>query len=83
MPDTHVMPITEPVKPSRIEAYRRKLKISYGKLSSYVAGHKSGRLLAVQMVCAMTVLVGIAQYSVPIALIIGGVGGILAAERQS
>lgn len=68
---------------TRIKLYGRKLVSRYRKVKLYTVTHKTGRLLLLQVFCSIVALVGVAQYSVPIALIIGGVGGILAVERQS
>jgi hypothetical protein len=83
MSDTRPGPDVTARQPGKLQAFKRNLEMRYREVKHYVSTHKSGRLLAAQIVCALTVLVGIAQYSIPIALIIGGVGGVLAIERQS
>jgi hypothetical protein len=58
----------------------------YRKATTVLRGVKlpemSVRLTAFQCVCAFFTLYGVSYWSVPIALVIGGVAGILVAERQ-
>jgi len=54
---------------------KRKISTVYGKL-------RAERLLLVQLSGLVVALVGVGMYSVPIALILGGVILIVAVERQ-
>jgi hypothetical protein len=57
-------------------------KTAYARSTYWISNSKSGLLLAFQGVCFLAVLFGISWYSIPIAIIIGGLAGIVAAERQ-
>jgi len=58
-----------------VTSVRRKISTVYGKLHAE-------RLLLVQLSGLVVALVGVGMYSVPIALILGGVILIVAVERQ-
>jgi hypothetical protein len=49
---------------------------------AFIAGKRSARLMLTQVALGCVALIGISYYSIPIALIIGGIAGILAVERQ-
>jgi hypothetical protein len=83
MSETRPGPSLEVVNPGRFHVWARKLATAAVKVKVFVVAHRSGRQLAFQAVCAFFVLFGISYFSVPVALIIGGVGGILAVERQA
>lgn len=87
MSDTRPGPRIIPVKPhttlrERSSGLGAKLRVGWASVRVYVAQKKSGRLLLLQCAGALSVLVGISFYSIPAALIVGGLGAILAAERQ-
>jgi hypothetical protein len=54
----------------------------YTKATLDIATERNTVLTVFQCVCAFSVLFGISYFSVPAALIVGGLGGILVAERQ-
>ncbi len=54
----------------------------YGKAALGAATKRNTVLTVLECACAFSVLFGISWYSVPAALIIGGLGGIFAVERQ-
>lgn len=86
MTETEQLPAV-PTGPNRLQVFGRKLEVKAREFRRYAVLHKTGRLLAIQICCAIVALIGVAlmpwgAYSVPIALVIGGVGGILAVERQ-
>lgn len=66
----------------RFVVIRRKLQIASLRTAVFVSVHKSLRLVLLQMAGAFSVLYGISFYSVPAALIVGGLAAILVAERQ-
>lgn len=83
MSDTRPVPAFEnPPAVSRRDVIKRRIARDWKISTAFVAVHRNARILTLEIVGALTVLVGIAQYSVPIALIVGGVGAVVAAERQ-
>ena len=66
----------------RFVAAKHKVQITAMKVAAYTIIHKSLRLVLLQMAGAFSVLYGISFYSVPSALIVGGLAAILVAERQ-
>ncbi len=68
----------------KLSSWRHNIASGFTTAWSYAAPKFtiSRRQMVLQCAGAGSVLVGIAQYSIPIALIIGGVGAILAVERQ-
>jgi hypothetical protein len=67
----------------RASAARSSLYIASLKTSIFVSSHKSFRMTVLQVAGAAMALVGIALvFSAPVALIVGGIGAIVVAERQ-
>jgi len=63
-------------------AIRAKAKRRNDQLTQYLRKHRTARLLLAEVLLAVVALIGISMFSVPVALILGGVGGIVAIERQ-
>jgi hypothetical protein len=67
----------------RFTAAKDNLHIASIKAAFFVARHKSLRMMALQTAGAAMALVGIALlFSAPVALVLGGIGAIVVAERQ-
>lgn len=67
----------------RFVVIKDKLRIASIRTSFFVATHKSFRMMVLQTAGAAIALVGFALvFSAPIALILGGIGAIVVAERQ-
>ena len=74
-----------PPKTPRRERFRSwvlKARLIWQKSSSYVMVKKNLRMTTLQLFGALAVLVGISNYSIPCALIVGGLAAIWVAERQ-
>ena len=77
----NLAPITAEVR-MKAKGFLAKTYLIGRALVVHAKERRSLRIMAFECVCAFAILYGISYYSVPIALIIGGLGGILAAERQ-
>lgn len=66
----------------RIQLLRHRLQLAAVHVAGYTATHKNARMLLLQCLGALAVLVGISFFSIPCALIVGGIAAIAAAERQ-
>lgn len=61
---------------------RAKAKLKAWKVGFAAKRHQEGLKTLAQIGFGVVVLIGISFYSIPIALIIGGLAGIIAVERQ-
>lgn len=67
----------------RFVVIKDKLRIAGQRTSLFMVAHRSLRMMALQTAGAAIALVGFALlFSAPIALILGGIGAIVVAERQ-
>lgn len=91
MADTRPAPIFRVPKPSktpadrwreRIRVWGVKGKLAWYRTAIFVAARKNLRMVTLQLFGALSVLIGISYYSIPAALIVGGLAAILVAERQ-
>ena len=77
------MESTAPVsKRDRLRAAGVVARFAYARSRLFVANQKRGELFLLQVLGALAVLIGISYFSIPCALIVGGIGAILVAERQ-
>lgn len=85
-----VPPTIIPVKPhgpasrwrERIKVWGVKAKLAWYKSAFVIAARKNLRMTVLQLFGALSVLIGISYYSIPCALIVGGLAAIWVAERQ-
>jgi hypothetical protein len=67
----------------RFVVIRKRLQIASLNTTLFVVAHKSLRMTALQTAGAAMALVGLALlFSAPVALVVGGIGAIVVAERQ-
>ena len=86
MSETRPGPIMKPAASTpmreRLRGWKEKAALAWYRTSIFVVAKKSMRMLSLQLLGSLSVLIGISYYSIPAALIVGGIGAILVAERQ-
>lgn len=86
MSDTRPIPPMKSTKPPRWRERVRELGVRardyWSKSSFFVMEHKNLRMTSLQLLGALAVLIGISYFSIPCALIVGGLAAIWVAERQ-